>query len=399
MSHNKPECRILHVFTALGVGGAETWLIALLKYFKNIEHELPIRLKFDICLTGGLKADLDEEAEALGGRLFYLSYTRRELPAFIRKFRSILKRGRYHVVHDHQDYTAGLHFLFGLGCLPLVRVVHVHNAMIHFDNYSTSPLRRMTVKTGRQLVARLATDILGTSRQVLAEYGFQESQLKSVQLKTVHCGFDVARFFEGDRAALRADVRAEFGWPQSAKILLFVGRLAARQKNPEFAMKVAQNCITRDLSVRLLMVGAGDERKELSMLVQEWRLEREICFAGVRSDVPRLMQAADLLLFPSVAEGLGMVAVEAQASGLRVLASETVPRECAVSPDLVRFKSLDESASAWSRSALEWMSEPSPDAAESNRRVHESAFSIQRSASRLLEVYGVNVAGRTSAPR
>lgn len=121
------ELRVLQVFSALGIGGAETWLMALLKYFNANQNKLPFRVRMDVCLTGGRKAVFDAEAEALGAKLFYLHYTRKKLVQFTRDFRRILSNGRYHAIHDHQDYTAGWHFLSGLGLLPPVRIAHVHN--------------------------------------------------------------------------------------------------------------------------------------------------------------------------------------------------------------------------------------------------------------------------------
>ena len=82
-----------------------------------------------------------------------------------------------------------------------------------------------------------------------------------------------------------------------------------------------------------------------------------------------------------------MVAVEAQAAGLRVLASDLVPRESVVIPEAMRFHSLDESASGWAQEALQLMSLPKPDSEMSNSAVSDSAFSIENSARRLLRLY------------
>jgi len=116
-------------------------------------------------------------------------------------------------------------------------------------------------------------------------------------------------------------------------------------------------------------------------------LGERIFFAGVRQDIGRLMAGADALLFPSRAEGLGMVAVEAQAAGLPVLASTGVPRECVVIPELMRFLSLDAGAEAWRDALLAMLAARRPHAAEANRRVAASPFAIAQSARRLAELY------------
>lgn len=389
----KPECRVLMVFAVLGVGGAETWLIALLRHYRKVQGELPVRLQIDICLTVGVKGTFDDEAKALGARLFYLPYTRKKLPGFVRGFRAILARGRYHAIHDHQDYTAGMHFLLGIGLLPPVRVVHVHNPAATITFFSTTFLRRQTLMTGKRLIGSLASHIMGTSRQILTEYGFDELPFKRITKGAAHCGFDTERY-QGDRHNFHRQVCQEFGWLEPVKILFFAGRLSSNynQKNPAFALDVARACLAKSPGIRLLMAGGGDEViHELKMKVEGWGLSHEIRLIGERSDVPRLMLGSDLFLFPSLSEGLGMVAVEAQAAGLPVLASDTVPRECVVLPDLVKFLPLNMGVAVWADHTLQILESPQSDAVACNLAVRNSAFSIENSAAKLLELYGAGV--------
>ncbi len=385
----KQEYRVLQVFSALGMGGAETWLMALLRQLDKVKESLPFRLQIDICLTSGSKGVFDEEAKSLGAKLFYTTYSRKNLLSFLREFRAILADGHYHAIHDHQDYTAGIHFLIGVGQLPSVRVAHVHNPYIHIKNYSSGYARRLTISIGKSLLSRQATHIIGTSRQILSEYGFDNASFKKVKLSAVHCGFDVDLFM-GDYKKLHTEICDEFGWENKSKIILFVGRLngSLNHKNPRFALEVAKICIEKDLSIRLLMVGDGeDARVGFEREVKSWGLQDSIRFVGLRSDVPRLMAGSDLLLFPSVGEGLGMVAVEAQAAGLRVLASAAVPKECEVIPGTIEFKSLDQDSFAWAKESLKLLSLSRPDQIMCNQLVRNSPFSIDNSAASLLDIY------------
>lgn len=391
---DKPELRVLQVFSCLGVGGAETWLMALLRYFDEHKDDLPYRVRFDICLTGGKKGVFDDEASSLGAKLFYPHYCRRNLPTFIREFRSILTNGCYDAIHDHQDVTAGLHFLFGSGNLPSLRIAHVHNSLIHFDGYTNSLIRRLTAATGKRLLAKTATHIIGTSRRIVTEYGFDGNIFHKVKRGAVYCGLDVSRFSR-DHAADHLKLCQEFGLDIRAKIILFVGRLEVNSnervnlKNPDFAIEVARKCIEGDPDIRMILAGGGEGMKlELQAALREAGLHENIILLGPRTDIPRLMSGSDLFLFPSVAEGLGMVAVEAQAAGLRVLASDAVPRECAVVPGMVEFKPLDVGPSEWAKEASRLMSLPRPGQTACNVMVRKSPFSIENSAASLLRIYG-----------
>lgn len=369
------------------MGGAEMWLVAILEWLRRHGDTLPVDLQLDVCLTGGERTVLDDRVAGLGVKLHYLRYGRRHLARFRREFRDLLSRGGYDAIHDHADYAGGLHLLLGLGELPPARVIHVHNPFVTFDN---SLPRRIARAVGRAAVVRLATTVAGTSMRLLEDYRLAPEAGSSQSRLAIHCGFDLEPFAQNANSA-RASVRAEFGWSAESRILLFVGRLESHfnQKNPRMALAVARACIAKDPRVKALFVGAGDEgRRSIAEGLADGGLGDTIRLPGIRFDIPRLMLASDLLLFPSIAEGLGMVAVEAQAAGLRVLASDTIPRECEVVPGLVTFISLDESPARWAECALGMLGAAAPDRAAARAAVSRSPFSIERSVIALLDAYG-----------
>ena len=394
---SKPKLKVLQVFSVLSMGGAETWLISLLKYFKEHQEEIDVDVAFDILLTGGSKSILDVEARRLGANLFYVPFTRRNLAGFTREFRRILAKGNYDAIHDHQDHIAGLHFFMGAGQLPPVRIAHVHTPLYHRKQYASDLGRRAANSAGKHFLSRFATHIMGTSKRVVEEYELDRCQSRGINVGALHCGFDVTEY-SGNYTAIHADLCREFGWEESSKIVLFVGRLECddisylgqptTNKNPAFALEIARMCMAKDQSLRLVMVGAVDTKRiEFEAQIEKWELREKIRFTGVRHDVPRLMSGADLLLVPSVAEGLGMVVVEAQAAGLRVLASDNIPPEAVVHSELVTFAQLDAKAEVWANKALQLINLPRLEAGKCNQLVKLSPFSIENSAKRLLKVY------------
>jgi glycosyltransferase EpsF len=265
--------------------------------------------------------------------------------------------------------------------------------MIHINIYKNRVSRMVTVSVGKFILRYFATHVVGTSRQIVGEYGFEDKAFNKVNLSAVHCGFDVKKF-RLDSATSRISICREFSWKKDVKIILFVGRLdsttdgSVNQKNPEFALKVMKECIKKDQLIRCLMVGGGEEVKgQLLDKVISWGLEKKIILTGVRSDIAQLMTGADLLLFPSLAEGLGMVAVEAQSAGLEVLTSDTTPRECAVIPEMVTFKSINAEYVDWADETLKLINRPSPDNFICNAAIKKSPYSIDNSVRSLIKMY------------
>jgi glycosyltransferase involved in cell wall biosynthesis len=382
--------KVLQIVDTLGMGGAETWLMELLRLWSqtNVCH-------LDFLATSGSHGIFDEEARRLGARLHYVRYGRTHLPRFASEFRGLLRKGKYDAIHDHQDYASGWHFLMGTGVLPPVRMTHVHNPSYQIlNNYGVTLSRRLTAQVGKKLVGHYATHITGTSRQVISEYGFDDSGFSCIPKAAVHCGFDATRFL-GDISVAKASIGREFGWLDDVKVILFVGRIdesanfdhPRNHKNSAFAVSVGIESCQKHPHVRMLLAGAlSPAVPSLEERIAGVGLRERIRFLGIREDVERLMLGSDVLLFPSRGEGLGMAAVEAQAAGLPVLASDAVPRECEVIPELVRFKGVDAGPEAWANELLQMADQPR-DIVAANQQVAESAFSIHQSAWALLQLY------------
>lgn len=394
---NKPECRLLQVFGNLGTGGAETWLIAMLRHLKAIESELPVRISMHIFITNGIRSDFDDEAELLGATLHYSKFSRRTLFRFVSDWRQVLSRNKFHVIHDQQEHTAGLHFLMGLGYLPKIKIAHLHNPLLHLKSYSSSRLRRLTLWLGKFLISKLGTHILGTSKQLIQEQGYFVSIFNRLERKAVYCGFDTSKFL-GIQSSHFQSLCDEFNFPNNSRIILFVGRLDSsvddhnNQKNPVFALDIARLCVESDPAVRMLMVGGGETvRKRLEDRIQSWGLADRILLVGQRLDVPRFMLGSHLFLLTSIAEGLGMVVVEAQAAGLSAIVSDVTPQECAVFKEMVTFLSLNEGSEAWAQVVLDKLKQNRINNLIANTAIKHSEFSIENSVKSLLEIYTQNI--------
>ena len=171
---------------------------------------------------------------------------------------------------------------------------------------------------------------------------------KSRSFTVVNNAIDAEKFSYSEEARTR--YRKELGLVDKF-VLGHVGRFD-EQKNHEFLVDIFRSVHEKDPSAFLLMVGVGALKAKIAAKLKSLGLERNSMILENRSDIPELMQAMDVFVFPSVFEGLGMVVIEAQAAGLPCVVADTLP--CAVeATDLLVWLSLNQSAEVWGRKVLE----------------------------------------------
>ena len=138
---------------------------------------------------------------------------------------------------------------------------------------------------------------------------------------------------------VRREVRDELNLPNNLLVIGTIGRLT-RQKNPTMILKIIKDLKEKGKEFRFIWVGVGELQENIDNEIKKKGLQSEVMMLGLRNDVPRILQAMDVFIFPSIWEGLGIVAVEAQAAGLPTLCSDKVPSEAKVT-NLCKFISID----------------------------------------------------------
>ena len=230
------------------------------------------------------------------------------------------------------------------------RIIHSHNA----QNMDTK-LRGMLHEANRGSLGRYATDFWACSEYAAKWFyagkgGKGELRHPAVVIRNA---IDVEKIRDG--VARREEFRRQAGgdadWTDKY-IIICIGRLHF-QKNQKFAIDIMADLIPEMPDARLVLIGQGEDEDMLRAHVREKGLENEVYFAGVVTDIPGWLGAADFFLFPSVFEGLGIAGLEAQAAGLPVLASaDVIPRDIAVT-DLLRFYPLEKEAAEWANEIIQ----------------------------------------------
>jgi glycosyltransferase involved in cell wall biosynthesis len=139
--------------------------------------------------------------------------------------------------------------------------------------------------------------------------------------------------------------------------------------------------------IRLLLVGDGPLRPAIEQRLSEAGLSRRVIFAGLRGDVPSLLQAMDVFLFPSLWEGLPLTVLEAQAAGLPCVMSDVISEETDVVGGLTSRLALSDGAARWASEVLAAERRPACGRARALAEVENSSFNIRNSIQELYALY------------
>jgi len=370
---NRPV-RVLQVVRAVPGGGAEAWL---LKATRQIDRD---RIKSDFCCLWPPSASLCEEVTALGGRVI-LCPLRSNLATFPRRFRQLLRVERYDVVHSHVGLPSGVVLREAMLEGVPKRLAHSHNSN---DLHPRSLLRGVWRAAMRTAVQKYATAGLACS-EAAARFLFGSQWRSDPRFRVLHCGINLDQF---RTLPSREETRREFEIPVDAPVVGHVG-LFERRKNQAFLLQVGREILKVRPEVRFLLVGDGPMRPKIEAMAREFGLDKNVVFAGQRSDVPRLMLSAmDVFALPSLEEGLAIVLTEAQAAGLHSLASSAVPAEASVVPGGVERLSLSDGPKPWAATLLRLLQSGRLEKQMGLGMIEQTDFNIRRSCSELARIYG-----------
>jgi len=349
-------------------GGIESFLNNVLMRMDTTGLEIDIvaaSIK-DSVFTSGLKAK--------GIRFIELSGRLRN-PTNYHLFRTLLQERHYDVIHFNLFQGLSLRYvqIAKSEGVP-VRIAHSHNTALRKSFGRRAKLLLHSI--GSRLYSPAATEFWACSEPA-AKFLFSKPQLDKKGYTFISNGIETERFrFNAD---VRKQVRAELGLTD-AFVIGHVGRLCY-QKNQSFLLDVLAELVKQRPESRLLLVGEGEDEAALREKAERLGVVDNVVFYGVTKRVERLFWAMDIFVFPSRFEGLGIVAVEAQAAGLPVVCSEFVPLEAKVSNDICTVP-LD--VAAWADALLLEVKARAPAAAQAVRKTGFDASSV---ADRIQSVY------------
>lgn len=335
--------RILHVLTIMNRGGAETMVM---NYYRNINREL---VQFDFLLHRKETGAFDNEILSLGGKIYrmpsispknYFKY-QKELEQFFDE------HPEYQVVHSHLNALSSIIFKVAKKKGIKTRIAHSHLAVepfVFLKVFKPNTDIKATIKDSTQSLIRrrvrhLATHYFACGEKA-GDWLFGKSNRDKV--KIINNAVNAKDFLYNPK--IRKKVQNELGL-EGRKIIGHVGRFN-EQKNHFLLIDIFHGLLQKNPNCTLLLVGGGNLKSKIQDKVEQLKISQEVIFLGLRDDIPELLQAFDLFLFPSLYEGLPVTLIEAQASGLKIVASNTITNEVDIT-GLITFCGLTDPIDHW----------------------------------------------------
>lgn len=360
------KVKVLHVIGGMGRGGAPSFII------NNLMKMDCSKIQFDFLVRNN-NCVFTDIIESKGGRVF-------EVPAFprylVKNYKATVdffaKHGaEYDVMHVHANalyYILPLLLAKKVGIKKII--LHSHNTQsnVHF----LQPLHYLN----KIFVSQLANVFLACGKEA-GKWMFGNQPFE-----VINNAVDTTKFAFNDLS--RSEIRTELNIPADAFVIGNVGRFELA-KNHSLLVDIFYHFLQKHPKSLLLLVGDGSLKKEIEIKVKKLGISNSVYFAGVRGDIEKLYSAMDIMLMPSLFEGLPFVAIEAQCSGLKCLLSDAVTSEAVVT-DLCDSESLEASIEQWC-DKIELLMKKNVLRTEYSLIVAEKKYDINYTANRLQQIY------------
>ena len=359
-----------------GLGGIETFVMNVYRHMDRT------KVQFDF-LQGYHDGPLhfEDEIQSMGGTIYRVLVPQRD--SLIRSRTCLPRFFRHHPeiagVHMHANFPYALPLKYAQRAGIGLRILHSHN--IEEYQHRENPLRALLWDMRGRAIARdidrYPTHYFACS-DMAANFMFP-----SKPYTWVRNGIDTERFAYD--AATRERLRRELGFADHTSVIGFCGGLRP-QKNPLFLLEVFERYHAINPDSALILVGEGFLRDDIERRIADRELDGCVRLLGQRTDIAELYQAMDAFVLPSVAEGLGIVYVEAQCAGLPCLGSAAVVPESARVCELMSFERLESGPEVWAE-RLDDMISHAAERRDRSAEVKAAGYEMFDVAAQLQEFY------------
>ncbi len=328
--------RLLCIVSNLNQGGAETFLM---KMYRNADRK---KYQFDFCIMSDIVGKYEEEALSLGSKLYrVVEKSKNPIKCFL-SIRNIVKENGYEYVIRVNEHSLSVIDLLA------AKLGGAKKLIMRSSNADSGSKKSRFLHKMFLFLPHHIPDVMIAPSTKAALYTFGKRNLEKGRVNLVQNGLPVDEFIfdKKTREVLRGELNLEGKF-----VVGHVGRFQ-KQKNHRFLLEIFKEILRKDENARLVLVGGnGELLDETKNYAKELKIEDKVLFLGNRADVPKLLSAFDVLVFPSFFEGMPNVVIESQAASLPCLISDSITAEADIT-GIVKYYSLNKPADEWAQEAL-----------------------------------------------
>lgn len=359
--------RVLHVLGGLNRGGAETMVMNFYRYIDKSE------VQFDFIIHSDSQNDYREEIESMGGKIYvFPKFKVYNILSYRNTWKSFFDaHPEYRIIHSHIRSYASVFF-------PIAKKYHL-KTIIHSHSTSNGKGFKAIIKNILQKPLVKQADYLFACSESSGKWLYGTEKIKEDNYFLVKNSIDVNKYKCNEK--IRTKYRNALNIENNL-VFAHVGRLSS-PKNHIFLLKVFKGILEKNSKSILLIIGDGELKEEINTKIKDLNLKGKVYMMGSREDVDNILQAVDVFLFPSFWEGLPVAVVEAEASGLPCILSESVTEEVKLLPNL-KYLPINQGEGVWVNYILNMKKNRLKEASEI---VRSKGFDIRDTTRWLLEFY------------
>lgn len=334
----------------------------IMNYYRNIDRD---KIQFDFAIGEEIHGSLEEEIKELGGKVFKMPSRKKRTIKYIKSLKKLVEINKYKIVHVHGNSGTlylDIHALKSVG-VP-VRIAHSHNSTCNY---------KFIHKLLKTSLNKEITDAIACSN-LAGDWLYNREYI------IINNGIDIRKF------VFNKNIRNEYRRKMNLQNKFVIGHIGhfSYQKNHDFLLRTFKEVYDRNKSAVLMLVGDGKLRQDIEKKIDDFSLKESVIILGKRNDVAELMQAMDVFLLPSRFEGLPVVLVEAQTSGLKCIVSDSITKECQIT-GRVKYLSLYEDVNCWISEILKYNKNYNRDNVE--EMIINSNYNIKNEVKKLEQIY------------
>lgn len=330
--------RVVHITSNISIKSGI--MSVLMNYYRNINRE---KIQFDFIYFDEREDTYEDEIKKLGGKIYKIN-----TPKHPYKFRENLKNilinieCKKKIVHIHEVFLSL--FFFDLKRITRIKRIIIHSHVTKFSDKKFNSLRNRVLGIGNNFISdTLCACSLDAGLKIFGKKFKKEGVI-------INNAIDLKKFYYNKE--LQKKLREKLGI-ENKYVIGHIGGFTP-QKNHTFILDIFKEVLNQEQDSILILIGTGYLKERIKLKCQKLHIENNVIFLdlGKKNNVNEIMNIFDVFLFPSIYEGLGVVLVEAQATGIPCIFSDVIPKEVNILKENNKVLSLSLNKKYWAEELL-----------------------------------------------